>query len=128
MSFVIRERKPLIAAITVGQEQFNLHLNSVSAEEMLILYQDHYQFLSESKNSTEDEVALPVDFMKDIKKLLLKAACGWDGILDEQGQAVPFELATLEQLVDSDINVYMQLMQAISQMFNETKYGNPEKN
>lgn len=121
MPFTIKKKEPFKAAITIGDAQFNLHLNVIPAEKLLTIYQNHHEFiLASAKEGDTGDVAVSVEFIKDVKKTLLEVACGWDGVLDGQGQAVPFSVDALELIVDSDIDIYLQLMQVMAQMFNDS--------
>ena len=55
-----------------------------------------------------------IEMMQDVKKAVLEATCGWDNVVDEAGEPVPYSAELLAEEVEHNLSMYTQLMRALT--------------
>ncbi len=98
-----------------------LILKRIKAEKLLGLYAEHREVLESLAKAREEAVdgqvyISPEDvaYFTDIKEAVVEATTGWDNIVDEEGEPIEFSKDGLRELVEYDMTLYMQLMQALT--------------
>jgi len=55
-----------------------------------------------------------VEMMQDVKEAVLEATSGWDNVVDEAGEPVPYSAELLAEEVEHNLSMYTQLMRALT--------------
>jgi len=55
-----------------------------------------------------------VEMMQDVKEAVLEATSGWDNVVDEAGNPVPYSAELLAEEVEHNLSMYTQLMRALT--------------
>ena len=55
-----------------------------------------------------------VEMMQDVKGAVLEATSGWDNVVDETGEPVPYSAELLAEEVEYNLTMYTQLMRALT--------------
>jgi hypothetical protein len=77
-----------------------------------------------------DSALLSTELMQELKNIILTAAFGWEDVLDEDQKPMPFSIEALEDLIESDMQIFTaainKIMAAVGQSLSAVK--DSEKN
>ena len=105
-------------------ENMILLVRRVKVEKLMRILAEHQDAFDDIRERTEEAkesgkkgfhvTSDSIAMMADVKDAVLEATCGWENVVDEDGNPMEYSAELLEEEVSRDFTMYAHLMRALN--------------